>query len=90
MLLWISIIALIKIMTLVIGFAKYRAFAYLHTYANKATGIVLFCFPFFYQLADLTVISIILCSIASLSALEELTININEKDLNRDVRGLFY
>ena len=85
---WITGIAFVRVVSLIIGFAKYRAFAFLHTYANKITGIALFCFPFFYQLIDLTITAIVLCSIASLSALEELTINLKEKNLNRDIRGL--
>jgi len=86
---WILLIAFIRLLSLIIGFIKYRAFAYLHTYANKATGVALFCFPILYHLTDLTITGLVLCSIASLSALEELIISINQKELNRNICGIF-
>ena len=86
---WLAAIVLIKCVALAIGFVKYNTLTFLHTYANKATGIILFCFPLFYQLLDLTVTAIIICSIASLAALEELIIIIKSPKLDRDVRGLF-
>ncbi|MCL2081533.1 MAG: CDP-alcohol phosphatidyltransferase family protein [Oscillospiraceae bacterium] len=87
---WIAVIAIVRLVSLGIGFVKYQTAAFLHTYTNKATGIALFCFPLFYHVADLMLTAIILCSIASLSAVEELIINLKEKDLNRNIRGLFY
>jgi len=86
---WILIIAFIKCVSLLTGFIKYRALSFLHTYANKITGLILFCFPFLYHTVDLTITAIIICSIASISALEELVINITSRELNRDVKGLF-
>ena len=85
---WISAIALIRCASLLIGFIKYRALSLLHTYANKGTGFILFCFPFLYHIADLTIAAIIICSAASLSALEELFITVKSKELNRDVKGV--
>ncbi|MCL2035735.1 MAG: CDP-alcohol phosphatidyltransferase family protein [Oscillospiraceae bacterium] len=87
---WIAAIAIVRLVSLGIGFVKYHTVAFLHTYANKATGIALFCFPLFYHVADSMITAIILCSIASLSAAEELLINLKEKNLNRNIRGLFY
>ena len=89
LLIWITAIAVIRLSSLIIGFIKYQAFAYLHTYANKITGVVLFCFPVLYHLTDLTITGMVLCSIASLSALEEFVITIKEKELNRNIFGLF-
>jgi len=87
---WVAAIAITRFVSLGIGFKKYQAVAFLHTYANKATGVVLFCFPIFYQVVNSAITAIILCSIASLSAIEELTINLREKNLNRNIRGIFY
>ncbi len=47
MLWWMGAIALIRLMSLVIGFIRFHAFAFLHTYANKVTGIALAFFRFF-------------------------------------------
>lgn len=84
---WIGIIALIRIGSLVTGWLKYRALAFIHTYANKATGLMLFCFPFLYSLFGLTVTASLLCALASFSALEELAINLQSKELSRDTSG---
>jgi CDP-diacylglycerol--glycerol-3-phosphate 3-phosphatidyltransferase len=86
---WIGLIALIRFLSLGIGFAKYRALSFLHTYANKVTGIVLSYFPFLYWMIGITATAFVLCVIASLSALEELIITIQAKKLNRNVKGLF-
>ena len=87
---WIVAIATIRLVSLVIGFAKYHSVAFLHTYTNKATGLVLFLFPLFYHIADITIVVIALCSIASLSAIEELVINLKERNLDKNIRSLFY
>jgi len=86
---WIGSIALIRFMSLGIGFAKYRAVSFLHTYANKFTGIALVCFPILYQVFGMAITVIVLCCVASLSALEELAIIIHSKKLNRNIKGIF-
>ncbi len=90
MLWWMVMIALVRFASLGVVFAKYRAVAFLHTYANKATGIVCACFPVLYQVFGLTVTALILCGMASLSALEELAITWRTKELDRNVKGLFF
>ncbi|QWU15388.1 CDP-diacylglycerol--glycerol-3-phosphate 3-phosphatidyltransferase [Paenibacillus sophorae] len=81
---WIGAVALIRIGSLIIGFVKYHALSFIHTYANKATGLMLFCFPFLYSIFGLTITSSLLCGLASFSAIEELIINIKSKELSRD------
>ncbi len=49
---WIAIIAAMRFISIIIGLAKYRQLAFLHTYANKATGVALFCFPFLFMLLE--------------------------------------
>ena len=90
LLFWIAAIAIIRLVSFVIGFAKYHAVAFLHTYANKATGLALFLFPLFYHVSDITIAAIVLCCIASLSAIEEIAINLKEKNLDKNIRSLFY
>jgi len=85
---WIAAVAVIRFSSLAVGFVKYRAFASLHTYANKATGIILACFPIFYQLAGLNVTAVIICAVATLSAIEEVAINISQKELNRNRKSI--
>ena len=86
---WITAVAVIRFLSLAVGFVKYRAFASLHTYANKATGIILACFPFFYQFAVLSITAVIICGAATLTALEELAMNVSQKELNRNRKGFW-
>jgi CDP-diacylglycerol--glycerol-3-phosphate 3-phosphatidyltransferase len=83
---WIVGIAAIRIVSLLVGYVKYKAFASLHTYGNKATGLILFIYPFIYKVFGITQIILI---VASLSALEELIINIKAKELNANIKSIF-
>lgn len=89
MLYWIAAIALVRFASLGIGAVKYHAPAFLHTYANKMTGIVCACFSILYHGFGLTVTVCVLCGTASLSALEELIISASSKTLNQNVNSLF-
>jgi len=90
MIYWIGIIALTRFLSLTIGFIKHYTLPFLHTYANKITGIALACFPISYQVFGLTITVFILCGIASLSALEELIITICSKKLDRNITSIFF
>jgi len=87
---WVGAIFVVHAVSLAIGFHKYRAFTSLHTYANKVTGICLFCFPMLFLLMGLVPTAIILCTVASLSSLDELLIIIWSKELDKNVVGLFF
>ena len=86
---FVTLIALLRMISYGIGFYKYRTFASLHTYANKATGALIFVFPFLYILWGITITEIILTIVAFISSLEELAIIIKSKDLNRDCKTIF-
>lgn len=85
---WIVIIAAIRLTSLGIGFIRYRQPTFLHTYANKLTEAALFCFPFLYAGLGLYTTVILLCLIASISAIEELIINVISKKLQRDIKSV--
>lgn len=89
MLLWVGGIALIRLISVGVGFGKYHTLAFLHTYANKITGFVLFCSPILYSMFGMNVTVGLVCLIASVSALEEVIINLKSEKLNRDVRSVF-
>ena len=88
-LVWLGGIALLRIVSLGIGWYKYHMLAFLHTYANKAAGFVIFLAPVIYALVGLSVTAIIVCVPAMVSAIEELLINSTSKQLNRDIKGIF-
>lgn len=86
---WVVVIAFIRFISLGIGFIRYKQLTFLHTYANKVTGIVLFCYPFMYVGLGVYTATFIVCFIAIISATEELVINIISRKLNRDIKSIF-
>ena len=81
-------IALLRFVSYGIGFNKYHVFTALHTWANKLTGILIFAAPILYCLCGLRFTGIILCTVASVSACEELIITVKSKELDRDCKGI--
>ncbi len=86
---WIIGIAVICINSLIIGYVKYRAFASLHTYGNKATGMMLFLFPIMFPVFRMENTEKIIILMACLSAIEELSLNATSQTLNINVKSIF-
>lgn len=82
-------ICLLRVLSLLAGFLKYRKPAFLHTFANKAAGTVLFFFPFLYLAFGGTASVLMACGAAAIAALEEFLINMTSKELSRDVKSIF-
>ncbi|HCW52392.1 MAG TPA: CDP-alcohol phosphatidyltransferase [Clostridium sp.] len=89
MVMWIVIIILIRIFSLIIGYIKYHALAFLHIYSNKAAGLLFFLFPFMMIKIDVNISVGLICSVAFLSAVEELIINMKSEKLERDITSIF-
>lgn len=68
---WISFIALIKIVNLVRGFVRQHKIVMPHTIANKITGALLFLFPAAIQFVPLIIPAIIVSSVATFAAVQE-------------------
>ena len=85
---WIAAIALIRLFAIAVCYLRFRKLAFLHTYANKATGLFLFLSPVLFWLFGLTVTTILLCILATISAFEELLIELQSKSLNPDCRSI--
>ena len=68
---------------------KFRRFASLHTYLNKATGTALFALPYFLLWGEIptTVISFTICGIAILAVLEELVLHFRAKEYDPSAHG---
>jgi CDP-diacylglycerol--glycerol-3-phosphate 3-phosphatidyltransferase len=87
---WILIIACIKGLSLLVGLLRYGTFISLHTYINKFTGFIIFSYPFLYHYINANILAYGNCFVASVSAIEELVINCISKEVNRDIKGLFF
>ena len=68
---WGGVIALIKISNIIWGYVSKKQFISLHTIMNKVTGLMLFLLPLTISFIELKYTAIIVCSIATFSALQE-------------------
>lgn len=87
--LWIISIAIVRLASMAIALKKYKTFASLHTYGNKITGIVLFIFPISLHYFHTTVLIYIICAVASISAIEELIIQLTSSKLELNKQSIF-
>lgn len=68
---WGGVIAVIKISNIIWGYVSKKQFISLHTIMNKVTGLLLFLLPLTISFVELKCIAIAVCSIATLSAIQE-------------------
>ena len=68
---WIGIIALIKVVNIVSGFAVQKRFVAVHSVMNKATGALLFLLPLTIPAAPLNYSEVIVCAAATFAAIQE-------------------
>ncbi|KAB1439968.1 CDP-alcohol phosphatidyltransferase family protein [Candidatus Galacturonibacter soehngenii] len=87
---WIAVICVIRFSSIIVALFRFHTVAFLHTYLNKATGLLLFCFPIFFVWIGMEVTGILLCCLATISGVEELIIHINAKELNRNIISIFH
>ena len=68
---WGAVIAIIKIGNIVWGYSTKKQFISMHTVMNKATGLLLFLMPLTISFMELKYTAIVVCSIATVSAIQE-------------------
>ena len=68
---WCDMIAAIKISNLIWGYVAKKQLISLHTNMNKVTGLLLFLLPLIRSFVELKYTAIIVCSIATFSAIQE-------------------
>jgi CDP-diacylglycerol--glycerol-3-phosphate 3-phosphatidyltransferase len=85
-----GLIAIIRIISQIIGWLRYHQLAFLHTFLNKATGLSLFISPILLIIFTVHITLIILLTLAILSAMEDLYLNLTEEKLNLNNKGIFF
>ena len=68
---WIGIIALIKVINIISGFAVQKTFVTVHSTMNKATGLLLFLLPLTIPFLSLKYSAIVACAVATFAAIQE-------------------
>lgn len=88
-LIWIVAIALLRSVSILVAMIKFKTFASIHTYANKATGLILFSLPLLLPYINKEILIIVGCAVASFTAIEELIIQISSKTLDLNRKSFF-
>lgn len=68
---WLSVIAIIKFSNIMMGIIYKKKLISLHTIMNKITGILLFLLPLTLHFIEYKYSSVVVCSIATFSAIQE-------------------
>ena len=68
---WAGVIAVIRIVNILSGYASQKRFISLHTIMNKITGLLLFLLPLTLHFVELKYSSIVVCSVATFAAIQE-------------------
>ena len=68
---WGGVISVIKISNIIWGYVSKKQFISLHTIMNKVTGLLLFLWPLTISFVELKCIAATVCSVATLSAIQE-------------------
>ena len=68
---WIGIIALIKVVNIISGFAVQKRFMAVHSVMNKATGVLMFLLPLTIPAVPLKCSAVIVCAAATFAAVQE-------------------
>ena len=68
---WIGIIALIKVVNIISGFAVQKRFVTVHSVMNKAAGALLFLLPLTITAVPIDHSAIVVCAAATFAAIQE-------------------
>lgn len=68
---WITVIAIVKITNIVMGFIRRNKLVALHTFLNKTTGLLLFFLPLTLQFIAPAYSLAVVCTISTIAAIKE-------------------
>ena len=71
LLIWVAVIALIKVINIISGVVMRKELVAAHTVMNKITGVVLFLLPLTVSFIDVQYSGIVVCAVASFAAIQE-------------------
>ena len=68
---WVGVIALIKLVNIVIGFVRHHTLTAVHSVINKVTGVLVFILPFTTQIINIRYSAPLVCIVATAAAIME-------------------
>ena len=82
-------IVVVRVASLAVCLARFGRACFLHTWTNKAAGLVLFVALALVPVVGLPVAATVACTVAAVSAIEELLLMMRMSDLDVDRKGLW-
>ena len=71
MIVWVGVIALIKLVNIAIGFVRHHTLTAVHSVINKVTGVLVFILPFTLQIINIRYTAVFVCAVATVAAIME-------------------
>ena len=71
MIVWVGVIALIKLVNIVIGFVRHHTLTAVHSVINKVTGVLVFILPFTIPIINIRYTAGLVCVVATVAAIME-------------------
>ena len=84
----VAVIIMVRLVSYIIAYIKYKKFASIHTYANKLTGLFIYSVPYLVKTWTLPICSTV-CVVSFLSSLEEMLIHSLSKEYNPVNKSIF-
>ena len=81
---WTAVIAFVKIINIISGYALQKRFVAVHSTMNKVTGVLLFMLPLALSIVPLKYTGIPICSVATFAAIQEGHFIRTEKDIEKN------
>ena len=71
MIVWVGVIALIKLVNIVIGFVRHHTLTAVHSVINKVAGVLVFILPFTIPIINIQYTAPFVCVVATVAAILE-------------------
>ena len=71
MIVWVGVIALIKLVNIVIGFVRHHTLTAVHSVINKVAGVLVFILPFTIPIINIQYTAPFVCIVATVAAIME-------------------
>ena len=78
---WVSVIAAIKVINIVLGFVMYKKFVSIHSFMSKVAGAMLFVLPLALKFIDRRYAVSVVRSVATFAVVQECYFIKTEKDV---------
>lgn len=88
--LWVILIVGVKVLTLLIGFVRFQALAFIHTRLNKLSGLLFFLLPLGFMIVHEATLIILMLVVASFASLEEMCIVLLTQKLDQNQKSLMH